>query len=141
MEQDFALPTLEWATFVVPLAWSEFVQSVIWDSYIMRLAWESFVTILEWGSHIPELSWGNYISSVDWGRYIPTAPISQTRPVVRTTTGGQSDEVTAAGTLLTRQSLRHGSSPSTSMCERLGSELDIEVLAAQLAKRFQQKMR
>jgi len=76
--------TIDWATYIAPLAWDAVVTVVDWAAYIGQLAWDNaIIPALEWAAYVAPLAWdaivttlgdwGTYVTSLDWAAYVNTA--------------------------------------------------------------------
>jgi len=145
------ISTFDWGSFISGLSWPSFITSLSWGTFISSLSWATFISSLSWSSFIPEMSWANFIPHIDWGRFIPAFSPPSVSP-----DGPQQDNlqkkkddatigfVTAGASFATASyGGGRGNGGPTIVIQNVNvhNDMDIEVLAGKLARRFQQKLR
>lgn len=166
VEWQSFIPAVEWAASIPTLAWNAFVTMLNWGSWVSTLSWSSFVFELGWGDWIPQLDWGDFISwlALPGGGgsggaggagpqqalppgYPPYAAGTSWFPGGMGWVGERGPELVSLpqGSRIysNQESMAMAGAGATIIIQHVevNNGMDIEQLAAQLARRFQQKLR
>jgi len=148
LDWDSFITPLAWADWLSPLSWASWISSFEWGTFIANITWASFVPTVSWSSFVSDISWASFIPFLDWGRFIPAfAPPSGASPggpPQRDTDPNANVGFVTAGASFATASYGGGSGGGPTIVIQnvnVHNDMDIEVLAGKLARRFQQKLR